>query len=218
MYQGDIAVRRDHTIRHRCDLLVDLLDLRPVNRLLDVGSGAGTNYPTTALRRRFGTTAQLVGSDRDRAKVRAHPPPAVVLDLSGDDQIETLGLFDGVHANGVLHFIRDLSYALERVRSLTASGGTVVALTLSRPILGDRVQTVGFYGRSASEYESAFRGAGFTFVRAWEYQTVEELEAGELPSYVAHVMNLPPEVGQAIVTDDDPPELVTDHVVTLARW
>ena len=107
------------------DELIDLLNARPGERILDLGCGTGHHVATlTAL------GAQAIGVDASPSMVAMardlHPADTFMLVDAVRDQ-PTLGLFDAVLSNAALHWMQPQSAALNFARRSLHTGGRFIA-------------------------------------------------------------------------------------------
>lgn len=106
--------------------LIDLLDPRPGDRILDLGCGDGELTLRLAAR---GCT--VIGVDRSEAFVAAARRRGVHAQVADARRLAAAGWaagsFDGVFSNAVLHWIREPAAVLAGVRRLLRTGGRFVA-------------------------------------------------------------------------------------------
>lgn len=101
--------------------LVDLLEPRPGERILDLGCGDGTL--TRALAERG---ASVLGIDASASMVAAAQRHGVDARLGHAEALDVGAGFDGVFTNAVLHWVRDLDAAIDGVRRALRPGGRFV--------------------------------------------------------------------------------------------
>lgn len=104
--------------------LLDLLDIVPPGRVIDVGCGTGKHAAELA-RRGF----DVVGIDADAAMVQRaqelHPGPVFL-----QQEIQTMSgapTFDAAFSNAALHWITDQAAALAAIRAVLRKGAPFVA-------------------------------------------------------------------------------------------
>lgn len=104
--------------------LLDLLDLKPPARIIDIGCGTGEHASQLA-RRGF----EMTGVDADDAMLaRARESHPEVRFVAGDAQVLDLGeTFDGAFSNAALHWMPDQAGALRSIRAIVREGAPFVA-------------------------------------------------------------------------------------------
>ena len=106
--------------------LIDLLDPRPDERILDLGCGDGT-----LTRRLVERGCTVFGVDRSAAFVAAARQRNVAARVADARRLTEAGFaagsFDGVFSNAVLHWIREPEPVVAGVRHLLRAGGRFVA-------------------------------------------------------------------------------------------
>src|SRR5262245_25286223 len=110
---------------------VELLDIAPGDRVLEIGCGPGLAVAAMA---RLATAGRVVGLDHSQVMIgqaqrrnrKAIQRGAVQLHLGGLDQLAALGgPFDRILAVNVLLFLADKEAALRALRDVTAPGGRI---------------------------------------------------------------------------------------------
>lgn len=114
--------------------LLDLAELKPGERLLDVGCGTGIVARTAAAR--VGSAGRVAGLDINEGMLRVARRLGPAIDWRRGDALALPfedGAFDAVASQQMLQFVPDPAQALREMRRVTARGGRVVAAVL-RPI------------------------------------------------------------------------------------
>ena len=111
--------------------LVDLLGLRPGQRLLEVGAGTGANLTVAA--QRLGDDGRLVGADISRsmlevcrAKLARERVPSAVVTSDAARLPFADGVFDAVLQFGTISMLSDVGAALHELVRVAKPGGRVV--------------------------------------------------------------------------------------------
>jgi ubiquinone/menaquinone biosynthesis C-methylase UbiE len=114
--------------------LLDLAEVRPGERLLDVGCGTGIVARTAAAR--MGAAGRVTGLDLNDGMLRVARRLGPGIEWRQGDALALPfadGAFDAVASQQMLQFVPDPARALREMRRVTARGGRVVAAVL-RPI------------------------------------------------------------------------------------
>ena len=109
---------------------VDLLQLQPGQRVLDVGCGEGT-----VTRMLLDRDLEVIGIDRDPQQVRRACDSGVdarVMDAMAIDWQET---FDAIFSNWCFHWIEDHPALFQRLHQALKPGGQLVAEHGPRPLV-----------------------------------------------------------------------------------
>jgi SAM-dependent methyltransferase len=153
-------------------------EIRPGERVVDCGSGAGTDALIAA--RLVGPSGQVIGVDMTPemiAKARAGAAEAGLANVEFREgllerlPVET-GWADVVISNGVLNLVPDKAAAVAETFRVLRPGGRLQAadIVLERPVSGQSKQDVSLWtgciagGLLEDEIRGLFEGAGFTDV------------------------------------------------------
>ncbi|MDP9038286.1 MAG: methyltransferase domain-containing protein [Acidobacteriota bacterium] len=153
------------------DGVVELLGLRPGERVLDLGCGDG------ALTERLRADgADVVGLDASAEMVRAARVRGLTVELGSAESLGYVGEFDAVFSNASLHWIRNQAAVLAGVHRALRPGGRFVAemggmgniaaiRTALRCVLAgygvDAEESAGSFFPSPAEYRRLLEAAGF---------------------------------------------------------
>jgi ubiquinone/menaquinone biosynthesis C-methylase UbiE len=115
--------------------LLDLLELRPGQRVLDVGCGTG-RLAIEALGR-LGESGRIVGVDPAASRIAIasrHRDPRLALYISRGEDLSRFatGEFDVVYLNSVLNWVRDKPRALSEAHRVLRPGGRLGIATTVR--------------------------------------------------------------------------------------
>ncbi len=173
--------------------LIELLDLAPAARVLDIGCGTG-DHAAELRRRGF----QVVGIDADAAMVQrareSHPEVPFVI---ADAQDLHLGeMFDAAFSNAALHWMTDQAAALQSIRCHLVTGAPFVAemggrgnvavvdaaLEQATADLGLPVPPIRKFFPSLGEQAALLEDAGFEVGSMWAFARPTRLSAGQRPS------------------------------------
>ena len=121
------------------DRLVELADIQPGHKVLDVATGIGEPCVTAA--RRVGTTGSVIGTDLSPQMLAIGRERATALGLTNVEfremDAEALDLpeesFDAVLCRWGLMFLPNLAGALSGIHRLVASGGRLAAAVWAEP-------------------------------------------------------------------------------------
>ena len=173
--------------------LIDLLDLDPAARVLDVGCGTG-EHAAELMRRGF----QVVGIDADAAMVRrareTHPEVRFV--LADAEDLHLGEMFDAAFSNAALHWMTDQRAALRSVRRHLVAGAPLVAemggrgnvavvdaaLEQATAHLGLSGPPIRKFFPSLGEQATLLEDAGFEVDSMWAFARPTRLSAGQRPS------------------------------------
>lgn len=146
------------------DDVVDLLDPRPGERVLDLGCGTG--HLTATVDEAVGGEGEVVGIDRSAEMVAearaAHPD--LRFDCVDATTFEASDPFDAVFSNAALHWIDDQEAVTERVAAALDPGGRYVAE------LGASGNVASIVGAVQSE----LRERGYDAPNPWYFPTIGE--------------------------------------------
>lgn len=210
------------------DRLVELADIQPGHKVLDVATGIGEPCVTAA--RRVGTTGSVIGTDLSPQMLAIGRERATALGLTNVEfremDAEALDLpeesFDGVLCRWGLMFLPNLADALSGMHRLMASGGRLAAAVWGEPQsvpllslpMGVMRQMVDvptpppgapgpFSLANVDTLEQALKRTGFTDVRS------EHLNVSlDIPSAEAYVSMIQDTAGPiSAMVADKPPEL-----------
>lgn len=115
-----------------CDWVLDRLEWRGDEHVLDVGSGPGTYFEAVRKRIPYG---QLVGGDLSfgmAQRAAQNPEAGIILNLDAQTLPFADNSFDVVLANHMLYHVPDIDAALEEIRRVLKPGGCLVAATNSQ--------------------------------------------------------------------------------------
>lgn len=151
--------------RARMRWTLDLLDLWPGHRVLEIGCGAGGALAACA---RVVTDGRLVGIDHSpvmiaqarRRIARAAGVDRIALRHGGLEALGAAGPFDRVYSINVVQFLPDLDAAYRDIHAVTAPGGLVATTYLPRKKNVTRDDALRMAGRVAT----AMDRVGFTGV------------------------------------------------------
>lgn len=122
-WNSDLYDQRHAFIFKYGEAVLDLLDPKPGERILDVGCGTG--HLTNHIAR---TGAHVVGIDRSRTMIdaahKAYPEIAFVVTDATEFAFDQR--FDAVFSNAALHWILDAERAVERMAAALRPGGRFV--------------------------------------------------------------------------------------------
>jgi SAM-dependent methyltransferase len=141
--------------------VVELLDPKPGERILDLGCGDGV---LTAKLRTMG--CEMLGIDPSPDLVRAARKSGVNVALQGAEDIEFVDEFDAVFSNAVLHWIKDADLVIRNVYRALRGGGRFVAECGGH----ECVQTI----QSALATELEKRGYDGWAANPWYFPTTED--------------------------------------------
>jgi ubiquinone/menaquinone biosynthesis C-methylase UbiE len=155
--------------RQRNRWVVSLLDVRPTDRVLEIGFGPGVAI--AELSRRIGDSGHVYGVDHSDVMLRraaSHNAAAiragrVTLTRASVDQLPTAlgGPFDAIFAVNSLGFWPAPDQRLQQLRGLLTPGGRIAIASQPR-CPGATASTS---RNAAREIEDLLRGAGFTQMR-----------------------------------------------------
>ncbi|MBI4479573.1 MAG: methyltransferase domain-containing protein [Acidobacteria bacterium] len=172
--------------------LIELLDPKPGERILDLGCGTG--HLTYRLAE---SGARVIGLDRSLAMLsearRNYPDMQLV--AADATRIAFARPFDAVFSNAALHWILDAERAVGFIASCLRPGGRFVAefggkgnLRVLQSGFGDALATVGYpegrhwnprYFPSIAEYSSLLERHGLAVRSAWLFDRPTPLEGAE---------------------------------------
>ena len=197
------------------DRLVELADIQPGHKVLDVATGIGEPCVTAA--RRVGTTGSVIGTDLSPQMLAIGRERATALGLTNVEfremDAEALDLpeesFDAVLCRWGLMFLPNLAGALSGIHRLVASGGrlaaavwaepqTVPMLSLPMGIMRQMMDVPApppgapgpFSLADADALEQAMRQAGFTDVGSERLHVSFEFPSAE--AYVSFLQDIAP--------------------------
>jgi trans-aconitate methyltransferase len=167
--------------------LLELLDAKPGERVLDLGCGTGDHV--AALRERgvaaIGIDASVEMVQRARAK-----HPGLPVSVGDARRLEPSLDFDAVFCNAVLHWILEVDETAAAIAGALRPGGRLVAelggagntATILGGIDALRAEhglppvTTAWYFPALGEYASALEKAGFEVRRAWLFERPTRLD------------------------------------------
>ncbi|HEY7744358.1 MAG TPA: methyltransferase [Burkholderiales bacterium] len=164
--------------RRRNHWAVDLLEVAPGDRVLEIGCGPGIALAAIAWRV---TRGQVVGLDHSEVMIGqaarrnrdAIESGVLQLQLGGVDKIPALpGPFDRILAVNVIQFLADKGAALRMLREVTAPGGRIAIAHQPRSSRPTRADSL----RAAEETQQLLALAGYQRIR------VEELPLTPAPA------------------------------------
>lgn len=181
-------------VTHAGQALLDLLDARPDERVLDLGCGTGHHVAQLAAR-----GARVIGVDADPTMIDAARAAHPGLDFRVGDgaRFEVEVAQDAVFSNAALHWMREPDAVIARVRAALRPGGRFVAEMGGH---GNIAAIIAAAGDAAREV------AGVTLAPAWYFPTLGEqaarLEAGGFRIHAAWWFERPtPLEGEAGMTN-----------------
>ncbi|MBT5264588.1 MAG: class I SAM-dependent methyltransferase [Rhodospirillaceae bacterium] len=171
-----MANRRSNQERNRWT--VDLLEINPSDRVIEIGCGPGVGLGYCLERAKEG---QVLGADHsrtmlDQARIRnAEASVGGRLDLqlgSFDDQPDTVGLFDKAYSANVIQFLPDRAAAFNKIYALLKPNGISATTYMPRGKNPSRAQSLSM----AEDVKRHMKAAGFVTIR------VEELPMSPAPA------------------------------------
>ncbi len=169
--------------------LVDLLDPKPGERILDLGCGTG--HLTAEIAARGAAATGLDASASMIAQARQnYPKLKFLLAAAGDFRVEEP--FDAVFSNAALHWMPDAAPVIANVRrALKPDGRFVFEMggkgNVARIVsaLTDALEKAGYrprnpwYFPSAAEYATLLEQQGFEIAALWTFRRWSQLEHPE---------------------------------------
>jgi trans-aconitate methyltransferase len=171
--------------------LLELLEPRPAERILDLGCGTG---PLTAQIAAVGAEVVGIDSSRDMIEQARRAFPRLHFEVADARTFELDGKFDAVFSNAVLHWVKEPEQAVSRIRAALKPGGRFVAEfggkgNTQKLADGLRRQALAFgiigyetpwYYPGIAEYSSILERHGFevTFATLFDRPTALEGEDG----------------------------------------
>jgi trans-aconitate methyltransferase len=160
---GDYESGHDFVYEYGADV-VDLLDPRPGERILDLGCGTG--HLTAEIDETVGGDGRVLGIDRSAemvARAREAYPDLAVLRADARE-FATDGAFDAVFSNAALHWIPEQDAVTESVTDLLRPGGRFVA----------ELGGTGNVGTIVAAVTAACADRGYAVEDPWYFPTVGE--------------------------------------------
>ena len=159
-----IAMLMNRGNRGLNDRAIDLLDVQPSSRVLDLGFGGGLTLPTLLERASTVTGVDRAGDMVDAARHRHAAAVGEGRLTLAVGEVASLPLpdaaVDRVLTVNTVYFWPDLAQAFGEIRRVLAPGGRLVVGIRDGTVM-DRVNRDIFTIRSAAELADALRGAGF---------------------------------------------------------
>jgi len=163
--------------RLRNEWTIDLLDLMPDDRILEIGCGPGLALAAAIARVPHGEVVGLDHSDLMIQQARRRNQQAVAdgtleLRVGGLEQLESFERFDKVYWVNVVQFLADKPAAFRLLRSVLRPGGTFATTYIPRHSGATRAAAL----KSAERIRQQLDHASFTDIR------LEELPLKPVPA------------------------------------
>ncbi|ACV47025.1 MULTISPECIES: class I SAM-dependent methyltransferase [Halomicrobium] len=146
------------------DSVVDLLDPRPGERILDLGCGTG--HLTATVADAVGSAGDVLGIDASSEMIRQARAayPDLRFDCVDATAFETDERFDAVFSNAALHWIDDQDAVSERVAAALAPNGRYVA----------ELGASGNVAAIVAAVRTELRDRGYDAADPWYFPTIGE--------------------------------------------
>jgi trans-aconitate methyltransferase len=173
----------------KADALLDLLDPKPGERILDLGCGTG--HLTNEIARRGAEITGLDASASMVAQARQNYPK-LKFELADATSFEFHEPFDAVFSNAVLHWVPEASRVIDCVaRALKPDGRFVLEMGVKGnvdrivAVLSHVLRSAGYsprnpwYYPSAAEYSTLLEAGGFEVEALWTIERWTKLDHPE---------------------------------------
>lgn len=206
---------QEQALQHVSDRLVELAELRPRQRVLDIGTGIGE--PAITASRRVGPAGYVLATDQSPQMLAIARERAGILQLANLDfqefDAEAIAFpdssFDAILSRFSLMFLPDVADVLTRIRLMLMPGGKFAAavwdvaarvpmfsfaLDLARNVFRLPPPPAGMpsiFGLAEGILEQAMNQAGFVKVHAEPLRCVLELPSAEAFKQLLRDVNVP---------------------------